>query len=396
MAAFLNVCRFSPTLGGTTDWTYSAATTGYQSPTAAGVVNGRVYKYRAESSDLSQWEIGEGAYNTSTGVLARTTVFFNSSGGTSKINFTQVPQVAIVTVKEDLIALDESNQSVMINGQIIAVPAGNALPITIQTVAALTPSISDAVSFIFKTQSGSSSVVKAVSSLTISIPSATTIGTISALQSPIFVYAINNAGTVELAVSLKYFGPFGNKTTVAVSGGATSTVMYSTTARTSVDYICIGVLYSTQTTAGTWVTSPSSIEIYPFQLKQYAFRSTLASNQTTSAATFTKVQLSTEVFDADTCYDSVTNFRFVCREPGKYLFSGAVASNSGAASGTYIRVNNSTVAATGSASSLGGAGASIVLDLIPNDYVELFFYTALADAVYGNSAYSFLSGAMIR
>lgn len=118
MAAFLNVCKFTPTLGGTTDWTYSAAVTGYQSPALAGVVNSRVYKYRAESADLSQWEMGEGAYNTGTGVLARTTVLYNSSGtGTatgqsgagSKINFSTAPQVAIVALKEDLLAVEESN-----------------------------------------------------------------------------------------------------------------------------------------------------------------------------------------------------------------------------------------------------------------------------------------------
>ena len=111
MAAFLNVCRFNPTLGGTTDWTYSTAVTGYQSPTAAGVVNGTIYKYRAESSDISQWELGEGAYNTGTGVLARTTVFYNSSGtGTAagqsgagtKINFSAAPQVAIVALAQDV------------------------------------------------------------------------------------------------------------------------------------------------------------------------------------------------------------------------------------------------------------------------------------------------------
>ena len=79
MAAFLDACRFNPTAGGTTDWTYSSAVNGYQSPAAANVVNGRVYKYRAESADLSQWELGEGTYNTATGVLTRTTVLFNSA-----------------------------------------------------------------------------------------------------------------------------------------------------------------------------------------------------------------------------------------------------------------------------------------------------------------------------
>lgn len=118
MAAWLDVCKFTPTTGGTTDWTFLAAITGYQSPALAGVVNGTLYKYRAESADLTQWEMGEGAYNTGTGVLARTTVLYNSSGtGTAtgqsgagtKINFTLAPQVAVVALKEDLISIQEAN-----------------------------------------------------------------------------------------------------------------------------------------------------------------------------------------------------------------------------------------------------------------------------------------------
>ena len=96
MASFLDVCRFTPTAGGTTDWTVSAAVTGYQTPASAGAVNAKIYRYRAESADTARWEVGYGAYTVSGTVLARTTVLFNSSGNTSKINFTLAPQVAIV------------------------------------------------------------------------------------------------------------------------------------------------------------------------------------------------------------------------------------------------------------------------------------------------------------
>lgn len=102
MAAFLDGCRFNPAAGGTTDWTYSSPVTGYQSPAAANVVNGALYKYRAESADLGQWEFGEGAFNSGTGVLTRNRVLFNSAGTTAKINFSTVPQVAIVALAEDV------------------------------------------------------------------------------------------------------------------------------------------------------------------------------------------------------------------------------------------------------------------------------------------------------
>lgn len=105
-SSFLDVCRFNPTLGGTTDWTYSSAVTGYQSPSAAGAVNGAIYSYRAESTNLVDWEIGFGAYNSGTGVFSRTTVLFNSLGTTAKISFGAAPQVAIVALAEDLLSFN--------------------------------------------------------------------------------------------------------------------------------------------------------------------------------------------------------------------------------------------------------------------------------------------------
>lgn len=111
-SVFVDACRFFPTAGGTTDWTFSSAVNGYQSPVSSGIVNGSLYSYRAESADLTQWEIGQGAYNTGTGVLARTTVLYNSSatgigtgqsGAGTKISFNTVPQVGLVDLREDLL-----------------------------------------------------------------------------------------------------------------------------------------------------------------------------------------------------------------------------------------------------------------------------------------------------
>jgi hypothetical protein len=99
---YLDVCRFSPTAGGTTDFVVSAAVSGYQTPAAAGGVDSGTYYYRAESADLTQWEVGIGTYAAGTTTLARTTVLFNSSGTTAKISFAAAPQVAIVALAEGL------------------------------------------------------------------------------------------------------------------------------------------------------------------------------------------------------------------------------------------------------------------------------------------------------
>ncbi|WP_316196295.1 MULTISPECIES: hypothetical protein [unclassified Bradyrhizobium] len=118
MAALLDNCRFIPTAGGTGDFTYASQVGGCQSPAAAGALNGVRYKLRAESSDLTQWELFEGAYTASTGTFARTTVLYNSagtgaasgqSGAGTKINFSTVPQVAVVGLSEDLISIETAN-----------------------------------------------------------------------------------------------------------------------------------------------------------------------------------------------------------------------------------------------------------------------------------------------
>lgn len=117
MAAFLDLCRFIASAGGTTDWTYSSTVSPYISPTDAGAVNGRIYKVRAESADLTQWEVSEGAYSSAgVGSFARATVLYNSagtgtkqSGAGTKINFTSAPQVWVVASKFDLLSIEEDN-----------------------------------------------------------------------------------------------------------------------------------------------------------------------------------------------------------------------------------------------------------------------------------------------
>lgn len=107
MAGLVNTCLFTATAGGTTDWTPSSAVTGYMTPTAAGVVTNRVYKFRAESSDLTEWELAEGIWDGSK--LVRTTVLQNSAGTLVKINFSAAPKVGIVAAKEDQLMIDEAN-----------------------------------------------------------------------------------------------------------------------------------------------------------------------------------------------------------------------------------------------------------------------------------------------
>jgi hypothetical protein len=103
------------------------------------------------------------------------------------------------------------------------------------------------------------------SAISVVVPSTATLGTVNATQSRIIVLAIDNAGTVELAVVNIAGGNNLDETTListtAISTAADSNnVIYSTTARTSVAFRVVGYIESTQATAGTWATAPSTIQ----------------------------------------------------------------------------------------------------------------------------------------
>lgn len=120
------------------------------------------------------------------------------------------------------------------------------------------------------TLTSGSTVTRTVSTaISMTVSSGSTLGTVSAQQSRIIVLAIDNAGTVELAVVNISGGTQLDETNListTAEGGAgaadSASTVYSTTARTSLAYRVIGYIESTQATAGTWATAPSTIQGY--------------------------------------------------------------------------------------------------------------------------------------
>ena len=107
--------------------------------------------------------------------------------------------------------------------------------------------------------------VEAVSALSLVVPSGATLGTTNAVQSRLVLLALNNAGTMELAAVNIAGGNDLSETglisTTAINASATSaTTVYSNTARTNVPYRVLGIVDSTQATAGTWATAPSLVQ----------------------------------------------------------------------------------------------------------------------------------------
>lgn len=142
---------------------------------------------------------------------------------------------------------------------ITAAAAANALTVTLSATT---------LDFRSATLTSGTVVSRVISSpISVVVSSGSTLGTVSAVQSRIVVLAIDNAGTVELAVVNIVGGNDLSETgliSTTAEGGAgaadSASTIYSTTARTNVAYRVVGFIESTQATAGTWATAPSTIQ----------------------------------------------------------------------------------------------------------------------------------------
>ena len=82
----------------------------------------------------------------------------------------------------------------------------------------------------------------------------------------------------------------------------------------------------------------------------YAYRS---SNQSISSATVTKIEVNTEVFDTDSCYDNSSNYRFTPNKAGKYFFYASCRADAGS-----DNLNNMAVQIKKNGSDDGTGGAT--------------------------------------
>lgn len=112
---------------------------------------------------------------------------------------------------------------------------------------------------------GAVTSLSVTSAITVTAPSGATLGTVSAVQSRIMILAIQGPVNVELALINISGGVNLDETTLInttaiTSGSNLNNVAYSTTARSGVPFRVVGYIESTQATAGTWSTVPSTVQ----------------------------------------------------------------------------------------------------------------------------------------
>jgi len=128
--------------------------------------------------------------------------------------------------------------------------------------------------------------------ISVVVPSTATLGTVSATASRLALLAIDNAGSVELAIINLAGGTNLDETTListtAISAAATANnVAYSTTARANVPFRVVGFIDISEAVAGTWASSPTAIQGAGGQ--SLTALSTLGSGQTWQDVTGSRV-----------------------------------------------------------------------------------------------------------
>lgn len=154
------------------------------------------------------------------------------------------------------------------NFTLVASVASNNLTITVKTKAGTDPTSTDYCTIGFRDStatSGGYNIRTITSALSIVVPNGATLGHSSAFEANVGVYLIDNAGTVDLAVSGFHSAANNDgslRTTIAISAGSTSGgTVYSNSAYTLKPIRFVGRVTVTEATAGVWATAPSLVEV---------------------------------------------------------------------------------------------------------------------------------------
>lgn len=147
--------------------------------------------------------------------------------------------------------------------------ATNAMTVSLLGANGSNPSATNPVNINFRNATaatGTPVFVQCTGALSVVIASGATLGTASGVNSYVYLYAINNAGTIELAVAGNNVIDEGTiQNTTAMSGSATSNaVLYGTSGRSNVAVRLLGRILVNETVAGTWALNSTEIALAPF------------------------------------------------------------------------------------------------------------------------------------
>jgi len=152
------------------------------------------------------------------------------------------------------------------------------------------------------------------------------------------------------------------------------------------------------TTSGTVITTGST-----FAGTGPAFSAYLASGQTITASTYTKVQINTEEFDTNSNYDNATNYRFTPTVAGYYQVNGSIRYDASTTPTRAIIGIYKNGAEFKRGNDLGNNSTQAIVSTLvyfngSTDYVELWAYITAVTAIIGTAgqALVYFQASMVR
>lgn len=161
-----------------------------------------------------------------------------------------------------------SSDEEILNLGIACSVASNNLTVALKTASGADASPANPVVIPFRSSTsttGTAGPLLATAALSVVIPSTATLGHASGKDQYIYVYAINNAGTIELGVSgLNVIDELSlqSSTTISVSA-LVGNVLYATTGVANTPIRILARLLVNETVAGTWATAPTEVSLQP-------------------------------------------------------------------------------------------------------------------------------------
>ncbi len=231
---------------------------------------------------------------------------------------------------------------------------------------------------------GTYNVRAITSSLSMTLGGTTTLGTNSGSASYVYVYALDNAGTITLGASINLFdeGSLQSSSTT----GTSNQVIYQASALSSKPIRLIGRFLATNS-AGAWA-SPTEISLAPFTKDLVvSARYTTTNTQTFNNGVGAIIATWTRDYDSHNAMNATTGV-YTCPMAGKYRVSGKNCVDLGASAQYEIQMNirkNTNPVSQTLVSGALGAGQPSYLMTVPvtdtincaaGDTIDLFYTQA--------------------
>ena len=167
-------------------------------------------------------------------------------------------------------AASQSSSSELSNLSLSTAVSGNQLTVELKNKDGNDPSFGSPVTISFRrdtASNGSYTMATVTGAVSLTISSGSNLGMSSGIAGYLYVYAINNAGTVELAIvnGLRDEGSLQDSTAEGGSGGGGSAGgIHAAGARPRKTGGLLRRLNNVETTAGTWASNATEISVAPF------------------------------------------------------------------------------------------------------------------------------------